>query len=166
MHIICACFSICNSIIAGALRVATTNNQIIQNENAASEEKVVKKTEQKKESANHSQNSVLRVDAKRVDNLLNLVSEAVIVKATFNQLALQFTNNASSFQNSEIEFKDKLHSLFDKLPSYLERMQEGVSANEIKKETKHKKVHIESEKCVGARSMVLSSPYLAGSNEI
>ena len=112
----------------------TINNQIIQNENAASEEKVVKKTEQKKESANHSQNSVLRVDAKRVDNLLNLVSEAVIVKATFNQLALQFTNNASSFQNSEIEFKDKLHSLFDKLPSYLERMQEGVSANEIKKE--------------------------------
>ncbi|MBE6351973.1 MAG: chemotaxis protein CheA [Treponema bryantii] len=112
----------------------TINNQIIQNENASSEEKVVKKTEQKKESANHSQNSVLRVDAKRVDNLLNLVSEAVIVKATFNQLALQFTNNASSFQNSEIEFKDKLHSLFDKLPSYLERMQEGVSANEIKKE--------------------------------
>ncbi|MDR0719250.1 MAG: Hpt domain-containing protein, partial [Treponema sp.] len=35
--------------------------------------------------------SILRVDSKRIDDLLNLVSETVITKATFNQISLQFT---------------------------------------------------------------------------
>ena len=120
--------------VSNQTKIENINTQIIQNSLSDSEENVTKKSEQKKESTNHSQNAILRVDAKRVDNLLNLVSEAVIIKATFNQLALQFTNNASMFQNSEVEFKDKLHSLFEKLPSYFEKMQNGTSANEIKKE--------------------------------
>ncbi len=120
--------------VSNQTKIENINTQIIQNSLSNSEENVTKKSEQKKESSNHSQNAILRVDAKRVDNLLNLVSEAVIIKATFNQLALQFTNNASMFQNSEVEFKDKLHSLFEKLPSYFEKMQNGTSANEIKKE--------------------------------
>ncbi|MBE6350669.1 MAG: chemotaxis protein CheA [Spirochaetaceae bacterium] len=120
--------------VSNQTKIENINTQIIQNSLSNSEENVTKKSGQKKESSNHSQNAILRVDAKRVDNLLNLVSEAVIIKATFNQLALQFTNNASMFQNSEVEFKDKLHSLFEKLPSYFEKMQNGTSANEIKKE--------------------------------
>ncbi|MDR3303670.1 MAG: Hpt domain-containing protein, partial [Treponema sp.] len=36
--------------------------------------------------------SILRVDSKRIDDLLNLVSETVITKATFNQISNQFND--------------------------------------------------------------------------
>ncbi|MCQ2576339.1 MAG: chemotaxis protein CheA [Treponema sp.] len=90
------------------------------------------KTEQKKD-AHAQQGSILRVDSKRIDNLLNLVSEAVIVKASFNQLANQTANELTAFQNLEAQYKEKLRSLFDKIPEYLAEMKDGASANEIKK---------------------------------
>lgn len=98
-----------------------------------------KKPEAKKEApaaaANHSQQgSILRVDSRRIDNLLNLVSEAVITKASFNQLAMQTSSELVKFQALENEFKDKLHNLFDQLPEYLEKFKDGISANDIRKE--------------------------------
>ena len=95
-----------------------------------------KKTEVKKDAAGqHSQQgSILRVDSRRIDNLLNLVSEAVINKASFNQLAIQTSNELSTFQGLESSFKEKIHSLFDRLPEFLELLKSGVPMNEVKKQ--------------------------------
>ena len=93
-----------------------------------------KKAEPKKEAAAHAQQgSILRVDSRRIDNLLNLVSEAVINKASFNQLAMQNAAELSRFQSIEAEYKERLHNLFDKLPDYMEQIKEGVSSVDIRK---------------------------------
>ena len=84
--------------------------------------------------AAHSSGSVLRVDAKRIDYLLNLVSETVITKASLNQSAIEFNELYALFQNANGEYKDRIRKLLDKFPSYLEKMQQGVDLNTIKKE--------------------------------
>lgn len=95
-----------------------------------------KKPEPKKDnSLQHAQQgSILRVDSRRIDNLLNLVSETVITKASFNQLAIQASNELTVFQGMETSFKERLRNLFDDLPDYLNRLQEGESINEVKKD--------------------------------
>ena len=51
--------------------------------------------------------SVLRVDSSRIDELLNLVSEIVINKATFNQLAIKYYESIDNFSTLMNSFKDK-----------------------------------------------------------
>ncbi len=103
---------------------------------AIAEEKKAEKPEPKKDGAQqHSQQgSILRVDSRRIDNLLNLVSEAVINKASFNQLAVQTSNELATFQGLESSFKEKIHTLFDRLPEFLELLKSGVPMNEVKKQ--------------------------------
>jgi len=84
--------------------------------------------------ANHSSGSVLRVDAKRIDYLLNLVSETVITKASLNQSSMEFNELYALFQAANGEYKDRLRKLLDKFPSYLEKMQQGSDLNTIKKD--------------------------------
>ncbi|MCX7023319.1 MAG: chemotaxis protein CheA [Spirochaetes bacterium] len=78
--------------------------------------------------------SILRVDSRRIDNLLNLVSETVITKATFNQISTQFAELQSTFGNVQIEFRDSLKDLFDDLPDYLEAIRNGRAVKDVKKE--------------------------------
>ncbi len=85
-----------------------------------------------------SSGSILRVDSKRIDNLLNLVSEAVINKATFNQISNQFMDIQTELQNTENIFKEKLKNLFDDLPRYLEEIQQNTSIKAVKKEINDK----------------------------
>ncbi|MBQ7753795.1 MAG: chemotaxis protein CheA [Treponema sp.] len=80
------------------------------------------------------QGSILRVDSRRIDNLLNLVSEAVITKASFNQLAAQTSNELNRFQALQSDYKEKLHTLFDHLTDYMERVKSGENPAEVKKE--------------------------------
>ena len=97
--------------------------------------KVVEKAKQapaKQVNAEHSQGSVLRVDSRRIDNLMNLVSETVITKAAFNQSALQQSDLLIQFQSLDSAYKEKVHRMFDQLPQYLEEIQKGVSVKEIK----------------------------------
>ncbi|MDR1447270.1 MAG: chemotaxis protein CheA [Treponema sp.] len=77
--------------------------------------------------------SILRVDSKRIDDLLNLVSETVITKATFNQISSQFNDLAGEFHGLEAIFREKIKNLFDDLPEYLEKIQEGLSIKDIRK---------------------------------
>ena len=84
--------------------------------------------------ASHSSGSVLRVDAKRIDYLLNLVSETVITKASLNQSAMEFNELYALFQTANGEYKDRLRKLLDKFPSYMEKMQQGSDLNTIKKD--------------------------------
>jgi two-component system chemotaxis sensor kinase CheA len=78
--------------------------------------------------------SILRVDSKRIDDLLNLVSETVITKATFNQINNQFGDLLNDLHVIEAAYRDKIKSLFDSLPGYLESIQEGRSVKDIRKE--------------------------------
>ena len=96
--------------------------------------KETKKPEVKKEGGHSQQSSILRVDSRRIDNLLNLVSEAVINKASFNQLAIQMVTELSNFQSLEVEFKEKFHTLIDKFPSYIESVNNGESLNDVRKQ--------------------------------
>jgi len=78
--------------------------------------------------------SILRVDSKRIDDLLNLVSETVITKATFNQISSQFGELQTEFYTIENSYRERIKSLFDSLPGYLENIQEGKSVKDIRRE--------------------------------
>ena len=78
--------------------------------------------------------SVLRVDSKRIDDLLNMVSETVITKATFNQISLQFAEIQTELHSIENIFRDKIKNLFDSLPGHLEGLQAGKSVKDVRKE--------------------------------
>jgi len=84
--------------------------------------------------ASHAQSAVLRVDAKRIDYLLNLVSETVITKASLNQSAIEFSDLYNTFQGASSDYKDRIRKLLDKMPSYLEKIKNGYNINEIKQE--------------------------------
>ena len=104
---------------------------------AISEEERDEKVADSKRAANQA-GSILRVDSKRIDNLLNLVSETVINKATFNQISTRFSELQSGFQVSQGQFRDGIKDLFDELPDYLASIQAGRSVKEIKKEVLEK----------------------------
>ncbi|MDR1894925.1 MAG: chemotaxis protein CheA [Spirochaetales bacterium] len=55
--------------------------------------------------------SILRVDAIKIDNLLNLVSETVITKAAFNQISALFGDLMMDFQTHASQQKDRINSL-------------------------------------------------------
>lgn len=87
------------------------------------------------------QGSILRVDSKRIDNLLNLVSETVINKATFNQISSQFGELQGSFQAEQSEFRDKLKDLFDQITDALSS---GKTVKEVKKDLQERAGSLES----------------------
>ncbi len=103
-----------------------------QTESKRPEEKVKSKIEEAKKQ--QVIGSVLRVDSRRIDDLLNLVSESVINKATFNQINSQFSEDFNSLQEIEFNFKERLKDLFDALPQYLSDVQNGKTIKEIKRE--------------------------------
>jgi two-component system chemotaxis sensor kinase CheA len=78
--------------------------------------------------------SLLRVDSKRIDDLLNLVSETVITKATFNQINNQFNDLLTNLHEIETVYREKIKSLFDNLPNYLEGMQDGKTVKDIRQD--------------------------------
>jgi two-component system chemotaxis sensor kinase CheA len=78
--------------------------------------------------------SILRVDSKRIDDLLNLVSETVITKATFNQITMQFNDLTNLFRDIENQYREKIRNLFDDLPNFLENIQDGKSVKDVRKD--------------------------------
>ncbi|MDR3301573.1 MAG: chemotaxis protein CheA [Spirochaetaceae bacterium] len=78
--------------------------------------------------------SILRVDSKRIDDLLNLVSETVITKATFNQITNQFGDLTTELHNLESKYRDRVKNLLDSLPGYIEKIQQGNTIKDVRKE--------------------------------
>lgn len=78
--------------------------------------------------------SVLRVDSSRIDNLLNLVSETVINKASFNQITTEFGELLTTMQSTKSRYRETLKELFDALPDYLEALQNGKTPKEVRRE--------------------------------
>ena len=72
------------------------------------------------------------MDAKRIDYLLNLVSETVITKAAFNQISTQVGDLLAQFQAVGAGYKDKVHALFEQMPRFLEEIQNGASVKDIR----------------------------------
>ncbi len=81
-----------------------------------------------------SQGSILRVDSRRIDYLLNLVSETVITKASFNQLSMQLANENVVFASLQNSYKERVRRLMDQLPAYLEKVRSGQTVAEVRKE--------------------------------
>jgi len=109
--------------------------EVSAEKSAAPAEKTEKKQPQTgSQGGGHSSGSVLRVDANRIDYLLNLVSETVITKASLNQSTIEFTELYDKFQNSSTVYKDKTRKLLDKIPEYLEKIQQGYDINSIKQD--------------------------------
>jgi two-component system chemotaxis sensor kinase CheA len=97
-------------------------------------EKILDKREADHKKASANSGSILRVDSKRIDNLLNLVSETVINKATFNQISTHFGEILGELQSSSLGYKDKLKELFDRFPQYVDEVGKGKSVKDLKKE--------------------------------
>lgn len=76
--------------------------------------------------------SILRVDSKRVDNLMNLVSETVITKAAFNQNGLHMADLQIRLQNLNSAYKEKQHHLIDSFPKLVESIQAGMSLKDAR----------------------------------
>ena len=76
--------------------------------------------------------SILRVDSKRVDNLMNLVSETVITKAVFNQTGLQLADLQLKLQNLNASYKERQRHLLENVPKIMEELRAGASAKEIR----------------------------------
>ncbi|WP_259525267.1 chemotaxis protein CheA [Treponema pallidum] len=91
------------------------------------------KDSSKATSSGYGSGSVLRVDAKRIDYLLNLVSETVIIKASLNQSALEFGEVYTLFQNANGAYKERLRKFFDRVPAYLEEVKNGQDADAVRK---------------------------------
>ncbi len=78
--------------------------------------------------------SVLRVESRRIDDLLNLVSETVINKATFNQVSADLTNAMSTLQVADETLRERLRELFDSLPGYFDQIKDGTSAKDLRRQ--------------------------------
>ncbi|GMO28212.1 MAG: chemotaxis protein CheA [Termitinemataceae bacterium] len=77
--------------------------------------------------------SILRVDSKRIDDLLNLVSETVITKAAFNQISNQFGELANEWHSLSNRYRERIKTFFDSFPQYIEKVQEGTSVKDVRK---------------------------------
>ncbi len=108
----------------------------IQNAIDAVKSSIPDQTGGAKKSSEHKKvasSSILRVESKRIDDLLNLVSETVINKATFNQVSNQFSENLTELQHVQNQYRGIIKDLFDALPEYLEEIQRGASIKDIKR---------------------------------
>jgi len=79
-----------------------------------------------------TESSILKVDSKRIDNLLNLVSETVINKATFNQISTQFLGVLNDMHNKYERMNEVVYGIYEGMGKQLK---EGSgSEKELKKD--------------------------------
>lgn len=82
----------------------------------------------------HSNNSVLRVDSRRIDYLLNLVSEIVISKASFNQTTMLFGGLQNKLAGTLSLFREKVKALTDVAFEHIDMSQDVLTGNTAKKD--------------------------------
>jgi two-component system chemotaxis sensor kinase CheA len=79
--------------------------------------------------------TVLRVDSKRIDELMNLVSEAVITKASFNQISTVFGDLFISFQETKTKLNAKIKDFSKTIINAGEKLKSDTSdGKEFKKQ--------------------------------
>ncbi|MCL2294536.1 MAG: chemotaxis protein CheA [Spirochaetes bacterium] len=78
-----------------------------------------KSRQQKTKKSSGTESTVLKVDSKRIDNLLNLVSETVINKATFNQITTQFLGVLSDINSKYAKMNEVVYGIYDNMEKHL-----------------------------------------------
>ena len=123
---------------APALEVSVAKVEKTETEAVAHTEPENKKASEKKATPVANTGSVLRVDSKRIDYLLNLISETVIAKAAFNQTSNQISQMHSSFQGSLLLYREQIRKLIDSVPEYIEAVQNGADLRDVKSQINDK----------------------------
>ncbi len=81
------------------------------------------------------QAQILRVDSRRIDSLLNLVSELVITKGGFNQALANLTSVFTSFQFVRTQFSSVIKEISAAVPGMISMAAKGqASVSDIRKE--------------------------------
>lgn len=81
------------------------------------------------------QAQILRVDSRRIDSLLNLVSELVITKGGFNQAMAHMATIFSSFQHTRTQLTSVMKDLSSDIPMLVSQALKGsTTVSEIRKD--------------------------------
>jgi two-component system chemotaxis sensor kinase CheA len=76
----------------------------------------------------------LRVDSRRIDDLLELANEAVAVKTALNRLNSQFEDTLESLRSAEANYRQTLRKLNQALPGYVEQIRRNGSTSELREQ--------------------------------
>eukprot|EP01156_Anaeramoeba_ignava_P017700 Anaeramoba_ignava/a89838_60.p1 GENE.a89838_60~~a89838_60.p1 ORF type:complete len:778 (+),score=106.94 a89838_60:63-2396(+) len=79
----------------------------------------VKEKEDKSRKIKLNESTILKVESKRIDSLLNLVSETVINKATFNQISSKLLGILDDINQNYNQINENYNSIFENMKSYL-----------------------------------------------
>lgn len=90
--------------------------------------KKIKKPQQGKKEVS---SSILRVDSRKIDNLLNMVSEAVINKSTINKVMVDLGMVQSDFVSIASMMEFDMRNLVDTLPDVAKSIAEGKNARDV-----------------------------------
>ncbi len=115
--------------------LASINNEINASKPAETQESkapAAGKSAASQKSDAHTQSSVLRVESAKIDDLLNLVSEIVINKATFNQVGIGMSHSVDSFNEVTAKFKEKFKLFFPRIMALNNITDEKLLAKERK----------------------------------
>lgn len=100
---------------ASAVRSADTADS---GDAIVSHQKSAETVNDKKGSKKQGQSSILRVDSKKIDSLLNMISESVINKSTINQVSDVYHQLIGEFRTLNNKMENEVSSLFDVLDDY------------------------------------------------
>lgn len=85
---------------------------------AESNQKAKTETDADKKNKKQNQSSILRVDSKKIDSLLNMISESVINKSAINQVSDVYHQLIGEFRSLNSKLETEVFSLFDVLEDY------------------------------------------------
>ena len=85
----------------------------------------------KKNIAKKDVSSILRVESVKIDNLLNMVSEAVINKSTVNRITVDLGDVQGETQNFIGSFDFEIRTLIDAIPDISRQIADGRDSREI-----------------------------------
>lgn len=85
---------------------------------AESKQKAKTETDADKKNKKQNQSSILRVDSKKIDSLLNMISESVINKSAINQVSDVYHQLIGEFRSLNSKLETEVFSLFDVLEDY------------------------------------------------
>ena len=108
-----------------------SQNDDIKEEKKTIEQTVNKGKEDKTKKIKLNESTILKVESKRIDSLLNLVSETVINKATFNQISSKLLGILDELHQNYNQINENYNNIFDNMKGYLKN---DINIKEAKNE--------------------------------
>lgn len=110
--------------------------EVFSDVTASSNSDDVKKLKKAQQGKKEISSSILRVDSRKIDNLLNMVSEAVINKATINKVMVDLGAIQSDFVSIASMMEFDMRNLVETLPDVAKAIAEGKNARDVMDEYK------------------------------